>query len=369
MLGRVLPLAEALAQRHHGVHVLGLKSPTALQTTIPFFTVGNEPFKRGANGKLRHSGIRLLFNMGGAAVRTAWRLQKISPDAVVIVKPLPQNTFGVWMYRVLHPRVKIVLDADDFELTANVLTSFTQRAVLHVCARLAVRISSHIVVATPFLSDHFTSLAGGKKPVELLVTGYSLPTMSAATEAVLVPTILYIGSVSVSSGHRVDLLPNILAFVKEKIPTVKLLIAGDGDDVTALKKAFAKQGLTDAVTWHGRFSAEQIPELVGSCSVLIDPVDASITERAKSSSRAAFALAYGKVLITSNVGVRGKLLPLDWQQTWLAEPGNAASYAHALVVALNSPLTAQEQSELRQQAAQYTWENLAQQYEVVLIAL
>lgn len=368
MLGRVLPLAEALTQRKHDVHVLGLSSPATLSTTIPFYVVGNEPFKRTADGKIRHSGMRLLFTIGSAAIRTAWRLQKISPDAVVIVKPLPQNTFGVWLYRVFHPRVKIVLDVDDFELTANVLTSFTQRAVLHVCARLAVRISSHIVVATPFLSDHFTSLAGGKKPVELLVTGYSLPLMSATTQPVPVPTILYIGSISVSSGHRVDLLPNILALVKEKIPTVKLLIAGDGDDVAALKEAFAKQGLTNVVTWHGRFSAEQIPGLIASCSVLIDPVDASITQRAKSSSRAAFALAYGKVLITSNVGVRGKLLPLDWQQAWFAEPGKAASYAVATVAALHSPLTPEQQNELQQQAAQYTWENLAHQYEVVLTA-
>ncbi len=369
MLGRVLPLAEALAARDHNVHVLGLQSDNAMPSAITFHTVGHEPFVREAHGKIRYSGMHLLFTMSNAAMRTTWQLYRIAPHVIVIVKPLPQNTFGVWLYRVFRPRVKVVLDADDFELTANVLTSFTQRAVLHVCARLAVRLSSYIVVATPFLSDHFTSLAGGKKPVELLITGYSLPRTLPVTQPVLVPTILYIGSVSQSSGHRVDLLPQVLAEVRKKIPTAKLLIAGDGDDMEPLKETFVKQGLAAAVTWHGRFSAEQIPGLVASCSVLIDPVDASITQRAKSSSRVALALAYGKVVITSNVGVRGKLLPFDWQQAWFAEPGNAMAYAAAIVTALNFPLTPTQQSALRQQATQYTWENLAHQYEVILNTL
>ena len=133
--------------------------------------IGSNPFQRTVHGKKRNSGFSLIWTMKINALRAAWQLVKIKPDVIIIAKPLPENTFAVVLAKPFLRTTKILLDVDDFELQANQLTSLFQRAAIHWSERVASKMASHIIVATPFLGDHMQLLAGSKKPVTLIPTG------------------------------------------------------------------------------------------------------------------------------------------------------------------------------------------------------
>lgn len=367
ILGRVLPLGEELARLGHDIDILLLRGSKLPDSKVTFTLVGSEPFQRTARGKVRYRGWRLAAAMLMQSIRI-WRgLWRSRPEVIVIVKPLPANSLGVYLFSLFHPRVPVVLDVDDFELTANVLTSFWQRAAVHWSARVATKLADHVVVATPFLADYFQHLALEQKAVALIATGHSLSPAPgpAPTES----SILYLGSLSLSSGHTVDLLPQILEGISKVLPEVRLLIAGDGDDQQLLEQEFRQRGLQENVTWHGRFTMSDVPRLIASSRLLLDPVTASITERAKSSFRVMAALAYGKPVVTSDVGIRSLLIPPDLQQYFFASPGDASSYAEKVLACLQYPPGAAQQSQLRSVGQRYHWQTLAKDYEAILTSL
>jgi len=361
ILGRTIPVAKELAAVGHDVHVLVLSGAT--QPTISdltFHTIGNEPFIRTAAGKQRLSGLRLVSNMLGSAWRMAWHLRKLQPDVVILVKTLPTSVTGVWLWRLLGGRGRIILDMDDFELAANHLSSILQRAFVHLAERRAIALADSIVVATPFLLDHAKQLAKPDQKVTLIPTGLSTVDATDVTGDRL--QLVYLGSISLKSGHRVTLLPDILAKVRKHYPGLLLIMAGDGDDVQMLKNAFAKLNLETAVRWVGRFDANHITSLLSTKTIIIDPVDSSIEARAKSSYRVAVATSLGLAVVTSNIGIRPTLLPESLHDRLFALPDDSQDYAKKIVNLCDTPLTDLEQLSLRNHSEQFTWEKLARQY-------
>lgn len=377
LIGRVMPLAEEFQKIGNEVKVLihSEKTPTPSTLggngeTLGVFPIGPNPFQRTEHGKKRKSGVALVWTTTMNALRAAWQLVKIKPNVIIIVKPLPENTLAVKLVKPFLRHAKIILDVDDFELEANQLTSLLQRAAIHWSERVASKMASHIIVATPFLGDHMQLLAGSKKPVTLIPTG--LPISSTLGVSSLTPsvfsiglakhTILFAGSLSISSGHRVDLLPEILLYVRKSIPNAQIIIAGSGDDEHTLRERFAKLHLQDAVTWHGRFTLDDIASLVIHSSVLIDPIDASIANRAKSSFRVALALTYGVPIVTSNIGIRTMMIPQELQKFFFAKPGDAYAYAEKIIDIFKNPITSHHATILTSASRQYQYDHLAKMY-------
>ncbi len=361
-VGRIIPLAQELAKYHtiHLIHLGDSRAPAPLTS----HTVGQEPFTRTTSGKQRLHGISLVIALKMIALRTALALQQIRPDVIIIAKPLPHNTVGVALYHLFHRRVKIILDVDDFELTANHLTSLVQRAAIHWAERKAAKLARSIFVATPFLSDHFSQLTNSQKTPTLVPTGLDatllnkLSQLPPATE----PSLLYLGSLSTSSGHRVDLVPEIVKKVHQHYPAATLTIAGHGDDETVLRTAFEQAKLNTAVRWVGRFSYQDVPPLLANASIVIDPIDSSITQRAKSSFRIVVAAAAGRAVITSDIGIRPQLLPAELHARFFAQPANPQDYAAKIIERLQNPLTQTEQLSLKKHAAAFSWTELAKHY-------
>jgi glycosyltransferase involved in cell wall biosynthesis len=259
---------------------------------------------------------------------------------------------------------RIILDVDDFELTANVLTSINQRAVIHAAERLGARIAYSIVTATPFLKDHFEQLTANRKSVTMIPTGVSAPAFTLPPAQGT--TLLYLGSISQSSGHRVDMLPDILKEIRQQIPEATLLVAGSGDDDDALKQTFAARDLLHAVNWHGRFTLNDLPKLLATAALLIDPVDSSITNRAKSSFRTCIAAATGRAIVTSDIGIRPYLVPVRFHTRFFAFPGDVHAYADKSIALLRNPLTPAEILQIQEHARTYHWTALAAQYQTIL---
>lgn len=385
-VGRIIPLVKELQKKGHACHVLTLATPPANRErtshkipNIQFHTIGAEPFRRTEKGKKRLRGVSLLGNIFATALGTTKALYKIKPDVIVMSKPLPANVTGVWLYTKLHQPKKLVLDADDFELTANKLTSIYQRAVIHWSERIASALADVIVTASPFLSDHFKQLTQNTKPVEIIVTGIQsasgldrkarpLPQVSLPQNSAPHPLLAYLGSVSISSGHRVDLLPLILEKVVASSPNARLLIAGDGDDVASLKKEFGRRNLAARIIWQGRFTLSEVEGLITTETIILDPIDDSIANRAKSSFRVMLAGLLGHPVVTSNIGIRPELLPEQLHSHFFAEPGDSASYAEKILDLVAQPLTLEQKNQLRNHAQQFTWEKLTHRFEQLILA-
>lgn len=362
LVGRILPLARELSSEH-AIHVIHLGESTADQP-LTFHPVGPEPFSRTPHGKKRLRGLSLIIAMKTIALRTALTLHRLRPDIIIIAKPLPHNTLGAALYHFFHRHAKIFLDVDDFELTANHLTSLVQRAAIHWSERKAAKLAHHIFVATPFLGDHFSQLTNNQKIPTLIPTGldHTLLTELSQLPPPIESSLLYLGSLSTSSGHRVDLLPDILALVQTQYPSTTLTIAGHGDNEVALRETIEQRGFRNYVNWLTPFSLSDVPRLISAASILIDPVDTSITQRAKSSFRPLVAAAAGRPVVTSDVGIRPQLLPAELHARFFAQPANPQDYAAKILNLIQNPLTATEQTNLKKHAANFSWTELAKRY-------
>ncbi len=372
VIGRTLPLAEQLSRRHK-VYVLVLDDKgNARRGAVEIRPVGQEPFRRTEAGKQRLSGLGLMFSLLSSALKTAGALYRLKPDAVVIVKPLPHNTLGVRLWTVFNKKKTVILDADDFELSANVLSSFAQRAAVHWAERQAVQLACRVTAASPFLKDHFDQLARNRGKSVVVPTGIPKNLMLNGRQADGCslpgwrPIMLYIGSVSLSSGHRIDLLPDMLALVQQSYPTIELHIAGGGDDVQKIKDEFIPKRLQARVHWLGPFKPRQAAAFLAKACLVLDPVDASVSNRAKSSFRALAAAAFGLPVVTSNVGLRPLLVPPQFHARFFARPGNAKSYAGKILYLLGHPLNYTDRQTLRAHAGQFTWDKLAPKFEDLL---
>lgn len=366
MIGRVLPLARYFRQQGCTVTVLALRPAGHPTQPIPspFIPVGTEPFRRTPHGKERLRGTPLVANMLATTLRTARQLAKQRPDIVIVAKTLPHNVLGAYLYKkFLRGSALVIVDVDDFELVANTICSLKERAAIHAAERAAVQIASRIVAATPFLADHFEQLARRRNiPVTMIPTGIEALPLLLPTPYPLPPTILYIGSLSISSGHRVDMLPDILTLVRRQVPDARLVIAGSGDNELTLRHEFSRRDLEAAVTWKSGFTPPELPALLASSHVLVDPIDSSLVARAKSSSRTLLAAAAGYPIVTSNIGIRPYFLPDALHDRFFAAPADTAMYAEIIVSLIRTPLTESERASLRQRASVYTWSILGHHY-------
>lgn len=370
LIGRVLPLALRLARRHQ-VHLLIHATPGLTPISLPSLTthvVGANPFHITPEGKQRLGGFQLILRLARNTFQTFRTLTAINPEVVAVVKALPQNVAASWAWAKLqHQPKKILLDVDDFELTANVLTSLMQRASIHAAERVGARQATTIIAATPFLQDHFTQLTQGKKKIYMIPTGAALPSYTQ-TKPPKNPTLLYAGSISIKSGHRVDLLPDILSSVLKEIPNAQLIIAGSGDDKHHLQQEFKQRNLEAATKWHDRFTKADLAQLLPTTTVLLDPIDASIANRAKSSFRVMLAAQTGIPIVTSNIGLRPYLLPQKLHGRFFAQPENPQEYAEKIMALCTQPLTDEEQRSMKTHAQQYTLNSLAEEYEAQINA-
>ncbi|HSX24399.1 MAG TPA: glycosyltransferase [Candidatus Andersenbacteria bacterium] len=367
LIGRIIPIANELSKKGNEVTVLIHEEQNSSPPSSPkkgeglrIVSTGKNPFTRTDTGKKRQRGIRLAWTLCKNAVHAARALIQLRPEVIVIVKPLPENVFAVCLARIFLRKTKLVLDVDDFELFANVVSSLLERIMLHWSERMACRISSHIIVATPFLGDHMQAISSHTNITSLIPTGYS-------SSAPLMPnnlahTILYIGSISKSSGHRVDMLPELLRDVRKEVHNAKLYIAGAGDDELMIKNRIAELGLTSAVTWFGRFTDSDISEIISQSTIIIDPIDDSIVNRAKSSFRTMLACAAGMPIITSNIGIRPFIIPKELHERFFAQTGDEQSYARICIEVLKNQLDNKETALLQHEANSYSTEATATMY-------
>lgn len=360
MVGRVLPLAREVQRHGHTVRVitLGAENGSSVLSDIPVDVVG--PTLR--EGSSKRPPLTTTFDrlrMGTLALEHA--IARTPADAIVLCKPHPQNVNAL-----RNTDVPVILDADDDERWASRL-SFFERWYMGHTEKKAVRRADLVTACSPYLVTRYTRQLRGKK-VALLPTGIDeqeepapdiRKTIGLPKET---PIILYIGSLALSSGHRIDLLLNIWDSIAESHPDLCLVFAGDGihQDVINAQARNCRYG--NRIHFLGRYAAGAAAGLARQASLLVDPVDSTKTSEAKSSSRVLLALRTGVPVIAGDVGIRRMLLPSSVHVWTLYSPDNPDQFR----ASIHHGLTPEARNEFERAARgtweQWSWKHLGEQF-------
>ncbi|MCU1488952.1 MAG: glycosyltransferase [Acidimicrobiaceae bacterium] len=134
---------------------------------------------------------------------------------------------------------------------------------------LCIRLSTHALVfwehTAARLRDHghgrrLTVLAG------LLPSGERL-TVEANLQAPEQPVGLFVGRLIKDKGVR-D-LPRVLQLARRHLPSLRLVVAGEGPERELLEQMFGELGLSDAVNMPGKVSDDELVRLISSASCVI----------------------------------------------------------------------------------------------------
>lgn len=378
MIGRILPLAAETRAAGHDTEVLTLSGRTkppyvAAEETegVRLRTVG--PALRATEISRPSFRTTLTRFLAGRAALTR-ALLRTPADTVVLAKPQFQNTQAV-LAAMRSRRVPLLLDVDDREAYASRVPPFLR----WYASALETRAGQHadaVTAASPALAAHMRMVNPAAR-VSLLPTGIRIPASlppARLRERLNIPreerVILYVGSLSLSSGHRVDTLISQFSVLHSHFPDIRLVLAGDGVDAQRLRTvAHALRPKPHTVRFLGRFRPPEDLALAAEADLLVDPVDRSPANEAKSSHRTMLALATGTPIVTGNVGIRPFLLPTSLHARCLYNPDTPSELPTALARALDPGFRAQFQKETAGLVNQWTWPTLGKQFVTLLESL
>jgi glycosyltransferase involved in cell wall biosynthesis len=109
----------------------------------------------------------------------------------------------------------------------------------------------------------------GYKKVTAIKPGIHIPDPSLLTPKTINPTILYLGRLR--KYKRVDLLLHFLNDIAREIPTVELIIAGEGQDRHRIEHLINYHHYKNLINFKGHVSEDEKYSLLSSCWILAFP--------------------------------------------------------------------------------------------------
>lgn len=212
----------------------------------------------------------------------------------------------------------------------------------HALASFALRRCDRVVVLTEGLGHLVeTDYGVSTDRIALLPSGSDLALFHpqersrCLQEAGLDPACEYIGFVG--SFYQYQGLATLLeAFecLHARRSSVRLLLVGDGEDMTVLRGQAVQRGLTAWITWTGRVPYDRVPVLIGAMDVCVAPFR---VDRGETSPVKVFDyLACGKPVVASAIPSVTSLFSRS-NGVVLVHPECADVVADAVLALLNRP--------------------------------
>ncbi|MCC7359650.1 MAG: glycosyltransferase family 4 protein [Anaerolineales bacterium] len=380
-LGRYWPLARCLARRGHTVEIAALHpawgglSPRAFERDgVRVRYVAPMHIRRAGARRSYYGPVALLAVTTWAAWALARAAVRSRAGCLHIGKAQPMNGLAGWFTARLPGR-QLYLDCDDYEAESNRFGAAWQRSVVRWWEDRLPRAARGVTVNTTFLRERCRRLGVPAERLRLVPNGYDpqrfAPPSAGQVAAVrqawgvdVQPVILYLGSLSLSN-HPIGLLLDAWEQVRSARPDARLRLVGGGEDYDRVAQLVAARGLQPSVRLMGPVPPEQAPAAYAASQVVVDPVAADDTARARSPLKVVEALACGVPVVTGEVGDRAAVLA-GHDVGRLVTPDSASALAGGLLAVLADPRPAAERAErARQAAAPYRWDNLVSEFEQV----
>jgi len=140
--------------------------------------------------------------------------------------------------------------------------------------------------------------------------------------------ILYCGSLSLKSGHAIDLLLQAFALIRKKISNAVLLIVGGGEDIDFLKNQI-DQAVCETVIFTGKVSPSEVPYYFQLADVSVDPVKDTLANKGRCPLKIFESMQMGVPVVTSDIGDR-KMLIEGGKAGVLCKPGDFEDLADTI---------------------------------------
>lgn len=221
-----------------------------------------------SNGNSRRIIIRDVFapDVVEMPIKDLWRYLNLCH---CIKAPYDAAVFGypgnAWTAALLKRsgRVKKLI-YDDWDYHPGLETRSFKRNRVERRERLCARVSDVVITVNGLLAD--LRKKQGAKQVEVIPNGLDLSLFSRAREKQShPPTLLYMGSLS--PLWNIEIAIRALPTLAERIPNVRLLIAGYGPAESALRQLSRELGQEERVKFLGTFAYEALPSILAQADV------------------------------------------------------------------------------------------------------
>lgn len=261
--------------------------------------------------------------------RTGFHIRDIAPDAVIFQYWMP---FFAPAYGVVARGLQRHYGIPSIALVHNALPherhfgdAWLSRYFLNICAGHVV-MSDAVAADVRSLCDAPVRLEQIEHPVYERF-GDPLP-KSEARERLGVPTgvpvLLFFGFVREYKGLHV--LLNALPQIREHLPNVRLVIAGEAyDDPERYQSIIREHGLSDIVQWHdGYVPSDDVPAYFSAADLVVQPY-----MTATQSGVAQIAFHFETPMVVTDVGGLAEVVP-DGEAGYVVPPESPGDLAAAV---------------------------------------
>lgn len=325
-IGRYYPIAKELCKKDNSVTILALHhdfknisvKEFKLNENSRFKYVGQMAVRKANDTKYYYKGFTLYKNVSLSTLQMTLSTLSSDADIIHIFKPQPINSIAGIFGKILKKK-PLYLDCDDFEAEMNKFSSIIQKKAFKLFEDNIPKYCQGITVNSHFLEERNISLGYPKEKIIYVPNGIDRDRFSNidtncieriknknGLQSKLI--ILYFGTISISSGHDVDLLIKAFEIIKKEISNVALVFIGGGEDLIGMRNYVLERGLIDSVKFFGRIASKDIPAYLKIADVTVDPVRYNDINKARSPLKVFESMAAGVPVITGDVGDRREIL-------------------------------------------------------------
>ncbi len=359
LLARMLPLAQALVQRGHQVHI--------------FAPPIHNPQDAGRRGLLNgvhviHTARPTLPGVAGVAQQVAALARPVLAfpfDLCHLFKPKGHSGLASLALRALRPRLPLVVDTDDWEGRGgwNDVLPYprTAKALFAWQEHDLPRRADAVTVASRTLQTQVWGVGVPPARVFYLPNGISLtdkPVRASDESPTSARTILLYTRFWELDVREV--VATLIAVHQQQL-AARLMVVGKGerheeDDLLQLAQ---RAGVAAAIDYRGWLEPAHLPAVFTEADVALVPMTDTLINRARCSAKLLELMAAGLPVVATHVGQNPEYIQ-HGVSGLLVPPGDPAALAQALLTLLNNTDLCQQFAAAGYRALiDYTWQRLA----------
>lgn len=293
----VQSLASGLQTEGHTVQVLTNRYPRSLASVEQINNVSIHRliflYPRGSYLRTRRVDLFMAgwYFLPVTLIRLARRLQAFAPQVVNVHYPTSQNLFVLLLRKRFAFR--LVVSLHGYEVEGYDQASSTERWYLKQILRAADGVTAcskdlltKAIQIEPLVEPKGTVIYNGIDLAQYEQLSLNLSDRSY---------ILALGRFTKEKGF--DLLLDAFARVCQQMPDLNLILAGEGEERSALEAQASRLALGNRLHFFGRATSEQVLTLLSACACVVIP-----SRRETFGLVALEAMAAGKPVIATRVG-------------------------------------------------------------------
>ena len=371
-VGRYFPIAKNLVELGYKVNILALhhdfnslKEKKFVKDGVNIYYVGQMQVLKQGDKKTYLSRNNLIKTVLSSTFNMCLKGLKLKSDILYVFKPQPINGTAAFLTKILKGK-KLIVDCDDYEAKSNRFSSFIDENAFIFFENNLPRIANKITIHNSFLINRYKNLGINKEKIFYLPNGVDFERFEKTNDKLISniknkfklknkKVILYFGSLSLKSGHSVDLLIKAFELVNKKIKNSVLLLVGGGEDIDLLKE---KSKNLESIIFVGRVAQEDIPSYIKISDVTVDPVYDSLPNKCRSPLKIVESMVMGVPVVTGDVGDR-KIITENGKTALIVKSGNEKDLAEGIIKLLKDKKLHKKLSKNSLEIAKkYDWKEL-----------